>query len=366
MLLASERGKAAHKRGVSIAEGRKSAFPLDGCAMAHGGKGGSFSETAMAAVQNFSGISKWRWSRRQEMDDIKASMSSCQMEWVTYSTECSANLNRIADISDMLGISLLIVGLQEPWMGWGGRIRIVKEVIQSLPADRLVLMSDADDVILLPTSACSVPNILARFRSVERPVLVGGERFCYPDGHRWVEYPSPPRDTPYRYLNGGTFLGFAWALIDIIGQAYRGDCIDDQRELTRVFLENTSYVGAPDLEGKRTVVTHQKEVGDTRFLVSPLGDNQLADAHPYMKLDWFNTLLLPLGGAEFHEFDFSEYKVNGTVRSKLTDGRPCIFHQNGVKVEDPHYQVVWPHLLKAIAIDELREEQGYTTRYEGT
>eukprot|EP00271_Cylindrocystis_brebissonii_P002908 TRINITY_DN13663_c0_g3_i1.p1 TRINITY_DN13663_c0_g3~~TRINITY_DN13663_c0_g3_i1.p1 ORF type:complete len:285 (+),score=28.21 TRINITY_DN13663_c0_g3_i1:96-857(+) len=250
-----------------------------------------------------------------------------------------------------MDIPLKIVGLHDWWMGWGGRMRMIREVIQSLPADRLVFSSDADDVLLLPSPPCSASRIIRTFATVGAPVLFAAERYCYPDGQRWTEYPPPPRPTPYKYVNGGTSMGFVWAMLDVTGQAYRGDCVDDQREFTRVYLDETAYIGKPDADHPRIIVTKK-----TSKMERP------GERHLYFKLDWFNLIFLPLGGAEVSEFDFSSFAKNGTLKSKLTDGLPCFFHQNGDKKERKGNPVVWPHMLEEIGIDKLREENGYIPR----
>ena len=327
-LKAALAGTQMQLRGIQISKGLVDRPALDGCKIARGGSNGSFASDA--------------WGPTGPQID-----GTCKLEWITYTTECSTNLNRIADICDLMGITLKVVGLKTWWMGFGGRLRMLHEVLQSLPLDRLVFTSDADDVILLPSPHCEISQIFDKFSTVGKPVLFGAERYCYPDGKLWSHYPPPPRETPYLYVNGGTAMGWVWALLDVMGRAYRGDCVDDQREYTRVYLNQVAYVGRPNLEGRRTIVDRTLE---TRT------KDPFEIVNEYIKLDWFNTLFMPLGGGKLDEFDYSTFSAKGILTSSITGGKPCFWHQNGDKEERENHPVVWNHFLNATKIDETRRK----------
>ncbi|KAJ3080828.1 hypothetical protein HK102_002781 [Quaeritorhiza haematococci] len=312
-----------------------------------------------------------------------AQLDECRLEWITFSTKCSNNLNRLADVTDMVGMKLTVLGLHTRWRGFGGRIRVLREYLRTLPQVRLftdicygdvafpgdfnekrtniiltyynppftqhqtaqnkiVIFSDSDDVAFLPT--CSVSRIANTFRSHHTPILFMSERACWPDYDAWPRYPSPPRESPFLYLNGGTYLGYPWALIDAINIAYTGDCTDDQRGFTRVYLEQTGYVGVPN--GERQIVSSANDT-DT--------DNVPADYQRFIKLDWFNSLTQSLYDSRLEELDFSKYESNGTIVNLLTGGTPCIFHQNGDKGKSP----ILPRLISRMGIDDLRQRLGY-------
>ncbi|KAJ1330443.1 hypothetical protein BSLG_009361 [Batrachochytrium salamandrivorans] len=104
--------------------------------------------------------------------------------------------------------------------------------------DRIIIFTDADDVIHChnalqhtwhkrfspDTPCCLWLNIVLAGYFTQRIL------------------PKPTVEpTPFIYLNGGSYMGYAWALRDIIAEAYSIHCSDDQRGFTRAFLSGMSY-----------------------------------------------------------------------------------------------------------------------------
>lgn len=70
----------------------------------------------------------------------------------------------------MANIAFTVLGLRTSWAGFGGRVRMLREYLDTLPSDKIVIFSDADDVLLLP--ACSSTDILDVFLShAPHPIL---------------------------------------------------------------------------------------------------------------------------------------------------------------------------------------------------
>jgi len=87
------------------------------------------------------------------------------------------------------------------------RLFVLRELLQPLPDSQIVLIMDAFDTLFLGTGQ----QIVATFRNQKTQILVSAERaYTY----QWAEYRHKfdTIDSPYRYVNAGTIIGYAGAL----------------------------------------------------------------------------------------------------------------------------------------------------------
>eukprot|EP00842_Homolaphlyctis_polyrhiza_P006312 jgi/Hompol1/6682/HPOL_005046-RA len=272
-------------------------------------------------------------------------LSDC-IEWITFSTKCSKNVNRLTALAQLTGIKFTILGMHTRWTGFGGRIHALAQYLKTVPNDRIVIFTDGDDVIPLPR--CTAQGIAETFREQNTSVLFMAERACWPDEFLKSEFPVPsPRPSPFMYLNGGSYMGYAWALRDVIAQAYTIDCSDDQRGFTRVFLSETSY--EEDGEGRRHIYA---AVNKGRDLYRDRQIERKIDGagRPYIRLDYYTSIFQSLVESRVEEFDFSQYNTTGRVEQLLTKSHPCIFHQNGNKNAPV---MVLPLMIEMLGLDTL-------------
>ncbi|CAI7902067.1 unnamed protein product [Closterium sp. NIES-54] len=293
--------------------------------------------------------------------------SGCQIEWITFSTRCGKGVQRLAKFCDLVGVPFAILGLNETWKGLGGRVRYYREYLRTLPRDRIVIVTDADDVLFLPNRELCGPNQLVKaFLSVNAPVVFGAEIFAYPTvdvipfyGQK-LKYPFPNR-----HLNAGSCIGFAWALSEMIDATYTSDCMEDQRQfvtgyLAQPYLFNslprtpypeTNFTSLQSLILQQTALTATSEAatssltptpGNLKYLCAlpgPLQDlipedvtpekleaARQAAPPPFIKLDHYNALMELLGGRRFEQFEVqgtgSEIKVYSRVTKAPFRPRP--------------------------------------------
>ncbi|GJP49720.1 hypothetical protein CLOM_g8898 [Closterium sp. NIES-68] len=213
----------------------------------------------------------------------RSSTEGCLVEWVVYSTECGVNLNRLAKLCHVAGIPLAVVGLNTMWRGFGGRLRIFRDYLHSLPADRIVIVSDADDAFILPAQHCRPVDIIQKFLDLGSPMVFGAEKYCFPEWWLYEDlYPKPSRETPFKFVNAGTYMGFAWAVASAIDAAYIGDCLDDQRQFMLVFLGQDKLFQGPapypdPVPSRQKILPREKASGGHPFPgpTSPFSSNQL-------------------------------------------------------------------------------------------
>lgn len=103
---------------------------------------------------------------------------------------------------------LTILGWQVPWKGLAQKLQAAHAYAQSIPANDLMLFTDAFDVLF----TAPPQQIVRTFTDGRYRILFGAECGCWPhimDSPKvcFETYPRSP--TPYRYLNSGTWLANA-------------------------------------------------------------------------------------------------------------------------------------------------------------
>ena len=114
------------------------------------------------------------------------------------------------------GFKFTNLGKNEEWTGGdmtirggGQKFNMLKEYIQDLPDRDIIFFCDAYDVFMTD----SLQEMIYRYMEIGHKVLFGAERVCWPDASLSGLMESinkkhhPNLDTPYQYLNSGTFIG---------------------------------------------------------------------------------------------------------------------------------------------------------------
>ena len=140
-------------------------------------------------------------------------------------------------------VSLKILGLNSPWgggdmvsdPGGGQKINLLIPELENLKndPDAIVLFVDGYDVLFLD----SLDRIVSLFLSKNAPILFSAEKSCWPDKSLANKYPKSPYE--YRFLNSGTFIGYAKDLCKVTQRAKDENLpniADDQLYYTLEFL----------------------------------------------------------------------------------------------------------------------------------
>jgi hypothetical protein len=115
-------------------------------------------------------------------------------------------------------------------LGGGMKINLMREYLQDVPDDDVVVFTDGYDVIY----ADNLETILERFEGFGSQVVFSAESVCWPHAE-WADR-FPESETPYRYLNSGTYVGKAAALKRIMEWEPIADDADDQAYCQEVFF----------------------------------------------------------------------------------------------------------------------------------
>ena len=173
-------------------------------------------------------------------------------------------------------------------MGGGQKLKLVKRYLEEVEDESLVLFLDGYDVFIND----DLNTIVNRFRSFNCDVLFAAEKTCWPDKN--ISHNFPESTTPYRYLNSGLYIGYAWAIKELLV----GDPgVDDQFYLQNKFIEQYHF---------------KKKIN--------------------IKLDYESYVFQCVAGAEEDIEVIVNQKYKQLYNNK-TNVCPCILHGNGGEVQ---------------------------------
>lgn len=149
---------------------------------------------------------------------------------VTMASDNTPSLQQLKDSCTYFGHRLDVVGMGEPF-SFGKKLRDYKKYIDSLPDGDVVLCVDGYDVLVLADEK----TLMERFLSLHAPVVCCTETNCHPYAHLAPHYPST--DSRFKYLNSGSYIGYAGALKKIFASFDDlADEVDDQGILSLYYL----------------------------------------------------------------------------------------------------------------------------------
>ena len=209
-------------------------------------------------------------------------------------------------------VDLIILGWGLKWQGLSQKLEAAHSYAKSLPAHDVILFTDAFDVLFADSGANIHRKFLNLTAELNSMIIFSAECGCWP--HIIEDIPLintgrkqettcfgkyPPSPTPYRYLNSGTWIGYAHASAEMLAQ---------------VMLEAGKDFGNAN---------DQKLVADMYM-----------DGRHGIKLDFYNVLFQsmhmtssPL--ADCNPQNDVRLTENGTWINKRTNAQPTVFHFNG-------------------------------------
>ena len=141
----------------------------------------------------------------------------------------------VARLVDRLGLTRYTYGLGK-WGGFGDKLITMREAANSLTAYTHLLHIDAYDVIVLGNEQ----QIMERYKQLAHPFVCMAEVNCWPDKNIAASY--PPTDGLWHYLNSGCYMGERTAIANILNSIELKPSQDDQRVLTRYFLDHPGSI----------------------------------------------------------------------------------------------------------------------------
>ena len=136
-------------------------------------------------------------------------------------------------------------GVMEAGKGGGQKINLVREFIQDKKDSDVLVFLDGYDTFLSE----SIEEITYRFMEFSERAIFSSERFCWPEEQLAQDLiaKNNTQDTPYQYLNSGTYVARIGELKKIFADYIANDG-DDQLYVQKQHLSNR-YSIACDVEG---------------------------------------------------------------------------------------------------------------------
>jgi len=179
-------------------------------------------------------------SRDESYSDIEASepFKNFTVHPITVGSDRKKCI-KINTSAKYCGIDIKNIGINVDWKGTdmsgpggGMKANLLKEYVNTLPDNDIVLFTDAYDVFYID----NLETITERYLDFGCKVLFSAELYCYPDNSLAEQFPIS--ETPYRYLNSGTFIGEVGELKKMFASADVADDGDDQLYYQKLFLSN--------------------------------------------------------------------------------------------------------------------------------
>lgn len=152
-------------------------------------------------------------------------------------------------------------------------------------SNKLIIFVDGYDTFFSRNKG----DIVEKFKIFDKPIVISAEIGYW----AWFEHPShppyPPSPTPFRYVNSGTYMGYAWAIYQMLDEELKKNRYikDDQYLLHDFFLRHPKMVA----------------------------------------LDYHQEIFSLLFGTEQKDFKYNA--KTGEITNLITHTKPLIFHGNG-------------------------------------
>jgi hypothetical protein len=136
----------------------------------------------------------------------------------------------------------VVLGAGEPWVNYMTKMNAYRRQLETMPPDKIVVITDAHDVYCLR----NVHYFVDEFKALKTPIVVSMELFAegrinYDPNkvYQQVEWLEPyfkhhgmrvgPNDGTKKYVNSGLMCGYAQNLLHLINWTFENEYTDDQK-----------------------------------------------------------------------------------------------------------------------------------------
>ncbi len=217
-------------------------------------------------------------------------------------------LVRLQRCCEGLGLDLVVLGYGKPYPRHGIKLHYVREHLNTLPNDDILLFVDAFDVIILDDAQ----TILEKFFSKKAPFVISTEINCGPNPPAYVRENYPSAATKFRFINSGGYIGYVKFMKKLF-DSFALDIGSSGREPTQIYF----------------LRDHDKVSLDYFYYI----DDQHEMHRHFLKnpekfcLDYFCDIFLSLYLVQDSDLSFDQGQRK--VLLHPTNTRPSIIHGNG-------------------------------------
>jgi len=142
-----------------------------------------------------------------------------QIHVIIIATEPDKADQLLASLSTKKGYQVHVKGLGEQWTGYDFKLRHTLALAKTLDPNDILMHLDAYDTYVLTDAS----EILEKFFNMDANVVVSTETNLHPEAEfeknmQAIEnmYPTAPVSNRFRWINSGTYVGYAGALVNIL------------------------------------------------------------------------------------------------------------------------------------------------------
>lgn len=152
---------------------------------------------------------------------------------ITVATQDNHGLRMLCKSLARAGMDYVVLGLGEPWRGFGTKIILTRDYLRTLEGYTHFIFVDAYDTLFLKPIA-----------GYEGGILFSTEKNCWPDVNKAKEYPTIEcfekgwKPSPFRYLNSGCYIAPIDEYLTLTDQFPVDYADDDQRYFTNIYLKS--------------------------------------------------------------------------------------------------------------------------------
>jgi hypothetical protein len=148
-------------------------------------------------------------------------------------------------------INIHMDGIGDKWIDYSNKLKNFNKFLENVDDNKIVMFIDAYDVILFDNAE----NMKTKFLEFNKPLVFSAEIYSWPDKDINKYYPEKTKNEKFRYVNSGTYMGYAKELKEMLNtfreKNYNCDTYpdkinynsDDQRCLTYYYLNNIDKIG---------------------------------------------------------------------------------------------------------------------------
>lgn len=161
-----------------------------------------------------------------------ASLHAEQLHLVTYANRRRIEIDHLRFSAKKNHLKMIHIGNNTDIIHLSDKAKVFREFLNSdpFPDEDIVMFVDAYDVLIIQEAK----EIIKEFKSYHSPIILAGERHCFPDGHLAEKYPIS--NSKHRYINSGCYIGYVGAIKRMLNKMPIETIHDDQRLFTHYFL----------------------------------------------------------------------------------------------------------------------------------
>src|SRR5262245_20610794 len=116
---------------------------------------------------------------------FSAGLSAGQLHVCTVANKKTRSLEQLIESCTYYQIPITVLGMNQPYPGNGQKLVLLKQFIEPLSDDDIVLLVDAFDVLILASSE----TLVEKFLEMQTQCAIGAEKICYPFKHLKERFP---------------------------------------------------------------------------------------------------------------------------------------------------------------------------------